>query len=134
MLRNLSPWPVLAMGAILGLGGLALLGNLIRQWPYSPDQNLTVAFFIGLWLLLTGLSLPLIWLLHRRFGRPDAGEDWRSLLVLLRQTVWVGTWGTACAWLQMNRTLNWAMALLMMIVLILLEALLLTRGEVESDL
>ena len=54
-------------------------------------------------------------------------------MTLMRQAAWVGTWGTVCAWLQANRTMNWAMALLLIIILILLEALLLTRQEARPE-
>lgn len=131
--RNFSSWPIWVAAGALGLGGLALLRNLIGQWPVSAEQDWRLLFFVALWLALVGIALPLIWLLHRRFGRPDAGEDWRSFLTLARQAAWVGTWGTTCAWLQTHRTLNWAMALLLVIVLLLLEALLLTRQEAKPE-
>lgn len=133
LFRNWHPWPILVIAAIPGLGGLALLSTLVGQWPVLAGQDWRALFFVALWLFLVGLSLPLIWLLHRRFGRPDAGEGRRSAFTLMRQAAWVGTWGTVCAWLQTSRTLNWAMALLLMIILILLEALLLTRQEAEPE-
>ena len=133
LLRKLNPWPILMIAVALGLGGLALLNSLLGQWPVSAGRDWRALLFVGLWLLLAGITLPLIWLLHRRFGRPDTGEDWRSALILIREAGWAGTWGTVCAWLQTNRTLNWAMALLLVIVLVLLEALLLTRQEAQPE-
>ena len=110
-----------------------MLSSLLGQWPVSVGEDWRTLFFVALWLALAGAALPLIWLLHRRFGRPDAGEDPRSFLTLFRQAAWIGTWGTVCAWLQANRTLNWPMALLLVIVLVLLEALLLTRREAKLE-
>jgi hypothetical protein len=133
LLRNLNPWMILLTGSALGLGGLVLGANLLLAWPVSSEHDYRLLFFAAIWLATSGIALPLIWLLHRRFGRPDAGENWRSFLTLLRQAAWTGIWGTACAWLQTNRTLNWAMALLLLIVLVLIEALLLTRLETGSD-
>jgi len=114
------------------LGGLAIIGNLLQRWPVALWRDWRFAFLVAIWLTFSGLTLPLVWLLHRRFGRPDAGESWRSFGTLARQSAWVGSWGTINAWLQMNRTLNWAMALLMGVVLALLEALLLTRERLED--
>lgn len=133
LLRNLTPWMVLLAGGALGLGGLVLGANLLLAWPVSEEHDYRLLFFVAVWLTTSGIALPLIWLLHRRFGRPDAGEDPRSFLTLFRQAAWIGIWGTVCAWLQTNRTLNWAMALLLLIVLILIEVLLLTRMEAEPD-
>ena len=133
LFRSLSPWPILATAGVLSLGGLALLSSLLGQWPVSDGEDRRTLFFVALWLALAGVTMPLIWLLHRRFGRPDAGEDARSFLTLVRQAAWIATWGTACAWLQANRTLNWPMALLLVIVLVLLEALLLTRQEAKIE-
>ena len=133
LLRNLTPWMVLLAGGALGLGGLVLGANLLLAWPVSEEHDYRLLFFAAIWLTTSGIALPLIWLLHRRFCRPDAGESWRSFLTLFRQAAWIGIWGTVCAWLQTNRTLNWAMALLLLIVLILIEVLLLTRMEAEPD-
>jgi len=107
--------------------------NLLGQWPISPDRDLRPWFFFFLWLGVTGLALPLVWFLHRRFGRPDTGETWRSFWQVFRQAAWVATWAAACAWLQMHGVLNWAMALLLVVVFGLLEALLQTRREAVQD-
>jgi hypothetical protein len=132
LLRTLNPWLVLLTGVALGLGGLVLGANLVLAWPVSSEHDYRLLFFVAIWLAISGIALPLVWLLHRRFGRPDAGENWRSFLTLFRQAAWIGIWGTVCAWLQTNRTLNWAMALLLLIVLVLTEALVLTRLEAQS--
>ncbi len=133
LLRALNPWVVLLTGVAMGLGGLVLGANLLLAWPVSPEHDYRLLFFVAIWLAGSGIALPLVWLLHRRFGRPDAGENWRSFLTLFRQAAWIGIWGTVCAWLQTNRTLNWAMALLLLIVLVLIEALVLTRLEAQSE-
>ena len=131
--RGINPWLALITGVIVGAIGWSLLLNLLGEWPISPDRDLRLLFFAFFWLALSGTALPLVWLLHRRFGSPDAGESWRSFGVLVRQALWVGTWFTAGAWLQMYRTLNWAMALLLLVVFVLLEMLLLTRRESEQE-
>ncbi|MCK4832069.1 MAG: hypothetical protein KAS81_04845 [Anaerolineales bacterium] len=133
ILHDYSPWPVLIIGGAMGLGGAILLRRLLGDWPVSPEHDRRYLFLAALWLTCSGIALPILWLLHRRFGRPDAGEDWRSFGVLVRQSGWVGTWGAGCAWLQYNRTLNWAMALLLVVVFILLEALLLARRQADEE-
>ena len=132
-MQKWHPWPILILAAILILGGLALLIDVLGRWPVSDGQDWRTFFFIALWLVLAGVMLPLIWYLHRRFGRADTGEDWRSTLNLLRQAVWAATWGTLCALMQTNRTLNMALALLLLIILVLVEALILTRQEARSE-
>lgn len=129
-----TPWLVLIIGVIAAVGGAFLLIELLGQWPVSPGSDRRPLFFLAVWLVLSGLALPLAWLLHRRFGRQDAGESWRSFAMLARQSIWWGVWGTGCLWLQMHRTFNWAMALLFLVVLVLVEALILTRQEAKQDL
>jgi hypothetical protein len=127
-------WTVLLGGLIAGAGGWVLLSLLLDQWPISPDRDLRPFFFLTLWLAVAGTTLPLIWLLHRRFGRADTGAAWHSCWVLVRQAAWAGIWVTGCAWLQMHHVLNWALALLLLVVLILFEALLYTRWEAGQEL
>ncbi len=129
LLRRFSPWPVLILGGVVGLSGLGVVGYLLDQWPVSPERDLRPYFLVAVWLAASGLSLPLVWFLHRRFGKPSMGDNWRSLGVLARQASWAGIWATACAWFQMNRSLNWAMALLLLVVIALFEGILLMRQE-----
>lgn len=133
LLRKYGPWPVLVTGGIAGVGGLAGIKYLTQQWPVSPENDLRFPFFVALWLAVSGTALPLIWLLHHRFRRAGPGAKRSSYWTLARQAAWVGIWGTACAWLQMHRLLNWAMALLLVAVLLLLEALLLTRLQIGHE-
>jgi hypothetical protein len=127
-------WILLLGGVIVGAGGWVLLSLLLNQWPVSPQRDLRPYFFLALWLAVTGTTLPLIWVVHRRFGPADTGQTWHSCWVLLRQATWAGIWAVGCAWLQMHNVLNWAMALLLLVVLILLEALLYTRWEARQQL
>lgn len=129
----MNPWVMLLTGAALGVGGAALGANLLLSWPVSSEHDYRPLFFVAIWLTVSGIVLPLVWLLNRRFGQPNAGESWRSFFTVFRQAAWVGTWVTTCAWLQTSRTLNWAMALLLLVVLILVEALVLTRLEADAD-
>lgn len=131
--RRINPWLAPIVGAVIGLIGWVVVISLLGDWPVTAEQDRRFLFFAGIWLGVSGVSMPLAWLLHRRFDSPDAGASWPSFGVLARQAVWAGVWVTACAWLQMHRTLNWAMALLLLLVFILLEALLLTRREAGRE-
>ncbi len=131
--RDFGPWPALIAGAGLGVGGWALLIDLLGRWPVSPERDWRFLFLSSLWLGVTGTALPLVWLLQRRFGRPDAATGWHPYWVQARRAAWVGSWVALCALLQMHRLLNWAMALLLQVVLVLLEALLSKRREAEQE-
>ncbi|MBN1316939.1 MAG: hypothetical protein JXA42_15775 [Anaerolineales bacterium] len=117
---------------MVGVVGWGLVITLLGEWPVTPEHDWRFSFFVSLWLGICGAVLPLIWFLHRRFASPEAGETWHSFGMLSRQAAWVGSWATLCAWLQMHRTLNWAMALLLLAVFVLLELLMQTRQEIEE--
>jgi hypothetical protein len=47
--------------------------------------------------------------------------------------MWVGLWASFCVWLQMNRLLSVAMALLVAVVLIMFEFLLQLRTRAADN-
>lgn len=56
-------------------------------------------FFVFGIMALTGISLPIIYFLHRRFpDEPPAQSN-----VIVRQALWVGVYGATLAWLQLGR-------------------------------
>lgn len=66
-------------------------------------------FFVFVIMALTGLALPVVYFLHRRFpAEPPAESN-----VMVRQALWVGVYGATLAWLQLGRlvTLNVILAL-----------------------
>lgn len=86
------------------IGWLGLLLVLIGTRPRVGPRWL----FFFLWILaVTGTSLPFIWLLNRRFG----GRV--SQPILLREGLLAGLYAGLCAWLQINRSLNLPLALLL---------------------
>ncbi len=101
--------------------------------PRLPDAALAQAFFAspnvgGVALLLLALLVMTLggaWfvvrLLHWRF-RPafEPGKVWR-------QSMWVAAFVTIGAWLQLNRSLTWAMAALVAGALVVIEAYLNVR-------
>jgi len=88
------------------------------------------AFLIVWFIALLGTAWPVVLALHRRFhDEPAAWTVWR-------QSAWVAAWGTASAWLQMNRWFNVALAVIIASVFILIELLWsmhVARQEVQDD-
>ena len=138
--------PTLLLGlALLVLGVMAMNQIVDSWWPFNVERldlvrataegrvdastmmevanlEVVIAFLAALLVAVTGIALPLADLLNRRFARRPVG-----FLVILRQSMWVGFWAAFCTWLQMNRTLNLAVAVLVAGVLILFEFLLQLR-------
>jgi hypothetical protein len=77
-------------------------------------------FFFLLVLAVTGVTLPIVAFLNRRFpGTPPATST-----VVIREATWFGSFAATAAWLQMGRVLSTVMALLLLIGFILVEFLL----------
>ncbi len=56
-------------------------------------------FFVFGIMALTGIALPIVYFLHRRFpSEPPAESN-----VIVRQALWVGVYGATLAWLQLGR-------------------------------
>ncbi len=107
--------PLALILALVGWGGLLILINstvprLGPRWLF---------FFLGV-LALTGPALPLIFFLHQRFPGDPPVEG----MVILRQALWVGVFGSTIAWLQLGRVLTTGLALILAGVFILIEILL----------
>jgi hypothetical protein len=94
----------------------------------AANQEAIIAFLAAVLAAITGLSLPLIYYLNRRFGK----DSLPHFLVIMRQAMWVGFWAAFCVWLQMNRALGWAVILLVAAVLAMFEFLLQVRTRAEK--
>jgi hypothetical protein len=68
-------------------------------------------------------------LLHQRFSRARALHVTATILV--RQAVWVGLFGTTCAWLRIPRLLSVPMALVLILALVVIESLLRLRERMQ---
>lgn len=76
-------------------------------------------FFLGV-LALTGPSIPITYYLNKRFpSNPPVNG-----MVIVRQALWVGVFGSTLAWLQLGRVLTPALALILAGVFALIEFLL----------
>ena len=111
-----------AILAVVGWSGVAWLIWLSGRLPTVPNRWV---FYVLLQIALTGTALPFVRLLHRRFSRRRA--LYVRAGVLVRQAIWVGLFGTTCAWLRIPRLLSGPMAIVIALALIAIEALLRLR-------
>lgn len=84
---------------LIGFGGLYII--ITQTEPLVPARW---AFFVFMFMGLTGISLPIVYFLHKRFpSEPPAESN-----AITRQSFWVGVYGTTLAWLQLGNlvTLN----------------------------
>jgi Flp pilus assembly protein protease CpaA len=77
-------------------------------------------FFFLLTVAVAGTGMPIILLLHRRFGAANPAPAG----VLLRQGLWTGLLAALCAWLQINRSLTLGLGILVAASLFAFEWLL----------
>ncbi len=152
--RRLGSVPVFLVGAGLLVLGLLALNYIVNNfWPIDVERldlirssalgtadapallearegEILLAFLASLMVAVTGLSLPLVYYLNRRIqsnGTPP------TFLTVARQGLWIGLWVSFCVWLQMNRTLGIAVALLVAFVIFLFELLLQVRRRAERS-
>jgi len=101
--------------SVIGWGGLMIvirstLPTLGPRWLF---------FFLGV-LALTGPALPVVHFLNFRFPSDPPVQE----MVVLRQALWVGVFGSTIAWLQLGRVLTVGLALILAGVFVLIEFLL----------
>lgn len=152
--HRLGSLPAFLIGAGLLLLGLLALNYIVNNfWPIdvgrldlvrssalgtadapalleAREGEILVAFLASLMVAVTGLSLPLVYYLNRRI---QSGETPPAFLAVVRQSLWIGLWVSFCVWLQMNRTLGIAVALLVAFVIFLFELLLQVRRRAERS-
>ncbi len=110
-----------ALMAITGWVGLWIL--LTSMLPTAAPLWF---FFVLLYLAVTGTVLPFVRFLNMRFAREDRSP---SDGVILRQSIWVGLFVVACAWLQIPRVLNPVIAFFLGLSLIAVEGFLHIREQ-----
>lgn len=156
--KRLGVFPFLILGIVLFLLGLYTLNSIINNWwPFDVARidlvravatgqveattlldaartDILLAFLGTVLILVTGLSLPLAYVLNKRFSFliSQEIEENPQFLVTLRQAMGIGLWVSFSFWLQMNRALNLAIALLVGVVLFLFEFLLQIRARASS--
>ncbi len=154
-IKRLGVFPTLLLGiSLLGIGLLAMSHIVDNWWPFDVERldliratalnradsaslleaanfEIILAFLATVLVTITGLVLPLTFILNKRFIRTNRDQSEYSpaprFLVTLRQSMWVGAWVSFCVWLQMNRSLGFAIAALVAAVLVMFELLLQVR-------
>lgn len=147
----------LILGALLLVIGLLAMEYIVNNWwPIDINRldlvraaaqdradaaslleaanfEIILVFLATVLTAVTGLVLPISYLLNRRFAaytdRRFGQMEASRLLVALRQSMATGVWVAFCLWLQMNRSFGLAVALLVAVVLILFEILLQIRSR-----
>jgi hypothetical protein len=158
--QRLGILPALLLGLALLLIGLLAIQHIVNNWwPFdvarldlvratargeveapaildAANNEILIAFLGAILITVTGLALPLAYLLNKRFSRYLDRRSGRAVPpkfhVTLRQAAWVGFWAAACVWLQMNRALGLAVAALIASVLILFEIMLQIRARASA--
>jgi hypothetical protein len=147
---GITPYLLLGFGLLI-LGLMAMNHIVDNWWPFdvarldlvrataldqvdpaslmdAANTEIILAFLSAVLVAATGVALPIAYFLNWRFG-PSQGRSNPHFLVVLRQAMWMGFWVSFCMWLQMNRMLGIAVAILLAGVLILLELLLQIRTK-----
>ena len=110
--------PAALILSIIGCAGLAALIGFV-----VPTIGPRWLFFFLAVLAVTGLALPMMAFINRRFpSSPPVNTG-----VILREAIWVGIYFPTLAWLQIGRVLIPSLALLLAVGLILIELLLRLR-------
>ncbi len=108
----------LPLSLVLSVAGWA--GLLILMLTTVPTLGPRwLFFFLGV-LAFTGPALPITYYLNLRFPSDPPVDD----MVILRQALWFGIFGSTVAWLQLGRVLTPALALILAGVFVLIEFLL----------
>jgi hypothetical protein len=104
--------------ALVGWGGLAVL--VLTTLPTLGPRWL---FFFFLTLGVSGLALPVMHILHRRFpSEPPVDSG-----VMIREAIMLGIYGDLLAWLQLGKVLNPALTVFLAAGLCAIEFLLRLR-------
>jgi hypothetical protein len=108
---------------VVGWGGLYLLMDSTPPVEWQPVW----LFFFLFFLAATGVALPVMAFLNRRFPpTPPATPG-----VVLREAIWVGMYFPTLAWLLAGEVLNTLIAVLLAVGLLLIEGLLRLREQSE---
>jgi hypothetical protein len=114
---------VLIAALALSVGGW--LGVYYLVTNMLPRVGPRWAFFMMLFMAITGTVLPFVRYLNVRFTPiydelPPGG-------VLVRQSIWVGLFVVTCAWLQIPRVLTLPIAFFLALAFIVIEIFLRSR-------
>lgn len=112
---------IMLAAALMAAGGWVGLWLLVTST--LPTAFPRWLFFVLLYLAVTGTVLPFVRFLHGRFLRSGSSAS------IVRQSLWVGLFVAACAWMQIPRVLNLFIALFLGLSLIVVEVFLHMREQ-----
>jgi hypothetical protein len=119
-----STLPAAILLTITGWFGLVYL--VLNTLPTLGPRWL---FFFFSVLAVSGLSLPLVTFLNRRFPtQPGVGRS-----VIVREASLIGIYFATLAWFQLGRVLTWGLGLLLAAGLVLVEFLIRLREKSRWD-
>jgi hypothetical protein len=121
--NKLSPPVREFLPAALILLILGWVGFYLVVMYTTPSGGTRYLFFFTAVLAFTGMALPVVAFLNRRFASTPPA----TRAVILRQAIWAGIYLPTLAWLRIGRILTPSIALLLAVGLILIEWLLRLR-------
>jgi len=93
----------------------------------SPNVPMLVMFVVALGIGVTGAAWFVLRLVHWRFFAPVAGRR------VWRQALFIGVLTIVLAWLKINQSLAWPLAVIIVIAFVMAEIYLSLRGNPSSD-
>jgi hypothetical protein len=122
------------VGVLLAMQSRPYLGeaaNDLAQVPVrvitSPNLPALAAFVVALGLGVTGAAWFIVRLIHWRFFAPVAARR------VWRQALFLGVLTLVLAWLKINQSLAWPLAVIIIIAFALTEIYLSLRSTPQSD-
>lgn len=110
--------PLTVLLLVLGWGGLFVLVNMTQPtlWPRW-------VFFFLVVVAFTGLALPVVAFLHRRFPSEPPAEQ----KVVVRQALWAGVYVALLVWMNFGQVVSVGLAVVFLVGFIILEIILRLR-------
>lgn len=103
----------------IGLGVIGIGGIIILIYFTKPTLQFRWLFFFLSLIGLSGFSLPILSLVHKRFSPPESMTE----NVLLREAIMIGFFGNLVAWLMIGDMLTFALFLLLVAGMVTIEYL-----------
>ena len=88
------------------------------------DDGIAEIVAVLLFVALTATFVPIAFYFNHRFASSESGE---GSVRAVRQSGLAALFLVLCTWLRMIRSLNWAVALLVLVLLVSIEVIILTR-------
>jgi hypothetical protein len=103
----------------IGLGVIGIGGIIFLIYFTKPTLQFRWLFFFLSLIGLSGFSLPILSLVHKRFSPPESMTE----NVLLREAIMIGFFGNLIAWLMIGDMLTFALFLLLVAGMVTIEYL-----------